>query len=313
MKIRDSRYPLLAKAKETNLKFQFIALFMVLTTHVGAQEAQGVAAENPTGGQQSQGDTSRQNGDIWKSALPVKIIEDPNQTSHTTEREIKSDKHEAEDLDAQVRAANAAEIGATATERQVTPTYAQAVFGFIGMLLLISTVIYTAKTYRLTVRSTRAQLRAYIFQNRFVINTHFDDSGVVFNFVVYIQNFGQTPARIKTSVASTRPVTDGNVDDITWLDSLNIDAPYVLPPGAERSIFRFNIPMADARKISNDYRLLYRTRIEYFEFMDDRIARCHTAEVFEVKTVADPGFIDKDMPPSAFFLFEAHSKGSSAT
>ena len=71
--------------------------------------------------------------------------------------------------------------------------------------------------------------------------------------------------------------------------------------------------MADAKKIGDSYRLFYRTRIEYFALMDESNALCHTAEVFEVRTLFDPELINKDMPPSAVFLFEAHSKGSSAT
>lgn len=62
--------------------------------------------------------------------LQVQIIESAADAEHTQEREAKSDKHEAEDLDAQVRAANAA-------EKQVRFAWVTTFLTFAGTVLLI--------------------------------------------------------------------------------------------------------------------------------------------------------------------------------
>lgn len=174
------------------MRFLLVALFMVLTTHVGAQEAQMMAAEGQaTIDKLSQGNADTSERNTWKSALPVKVIENPDDANHATERETKADKHDSEDLDAQVRGANAAERGATAAERQVVPTYAQAILGALGMVLLFAAFLYTKWTYDHSVSSSERQLRAYIAA-RTTIN--YDVRKGVFDIHVVGKNCGQTPA-----------------------------------------------------------------------------------------------------------------------
>ncbi|AZO68794.1 hypothetical protein [Mesorhizobium sp. M6A.T.Cr.TU.016.01.1.1] len=191
------------------MRFLFVALFMVLATHVSAQEAQGVATEGPAVDKKTQGNAEAGKGDAWKSALPVTIMESPDQANHASERETKSDKHEAEDLDAQVRAANAAERGATATERQVIPTYAQAIFGLIGMGLLVYTLILNSHATnaaakaaeaaiaanQIASRTSQIELRAWIgFNTWHLSGVGKIDSIDAFEIVFEWINTGSTPA-----------------------------------------------------------------------------------------------------------------------
>ncbi|MER9259010.1 hypothetical protein [Mesorhizobium sp. M0619] len=164
----------------------------------------------------------------WKSAFPVKIIENPVDAAHATEREAISDRHDAEDLDAQVRAADAAERGARASERQVLPTYAQAVFGLLGMGLLFYTLILNSRATNAAVEASKAAAAANkIAQDHFVADQRpwiaigapsvsiYSDDGTwpVIAVQIETQNLGRSPAlsvEIHVKVEFPRIIMDNN-------------------------------------------------------------------------------------------------------
>jgi cell division septation protein DedD len=110
--------------------------------------------------------------------LKVQIIESQVDVEHNQAREQKTDQHDAEDLDAQVRAANAA-------ERQIWFTKANMALAFIGTILIVATFWETRK-------ANRVQLRAYINVEYATIN--YGATGTAKTKVV-LKNTGQTPAR----------------------------------------------------------------------------------------------------------------------
>lgn len=87
--------------------------------------------------------------------LPIRIIEKPEDSKRAEDREAKSDKHDAEDLDAQRRSA-------TAAEEQVLPAWLGAALAGVGTILLVVNLFVLEADRRQTKRSAEAQLRAYV-------------------------------------------------------------------------------------------------------------------------------------------------------
>ena len=173
-----------------------IVFFLLAFTCVSAsaQNAARMPGEGPSVEEQvsSEPEPTQQQGET--PPFPVVILETPDQRDHATEREAKSDRHEADDLTTQQRAADAADRAATAADRQIVPAWAQAIFAFVSTVLLIATVIYTARTYHHTVRTNRAELRAYVGINS-LPEPEIDAHGMWIKVKVEYKNVGQTPAK----------------------------------------------------------------------------------------------------------------------
>jgi hypothetical protein len=110
--------------------------------------------------------------------VPIRIVENTDQTFHEQDREAKTDQHDSEDLEAQKRSA-------TATEEQVIPAWAAALFGFAGTALIAWTMWETR-------RYNRLQLRAYVSYKIEVL-----EGGLSEGFLKVREtytNTGQTPA-----------------------------------------------------------------------------------------------------------------------
>ena len=121
--------------------------------------------------------------------LQVRIIESPADAKRTLERESKSDKHDTEDLDAQIRSAKA-------TENQVLPTWLGAIFSFAGTGLLIWNLFVAEATLNETKSSNERQLRTYLGIKPIGYKTYFiEESGKrILEAKIRIKNYGQTPA-----------------------------------------------------------------------------------------------------------------------
>lgn len=182
--------------------------FMVLTTHVIAQEAPAVAAESPAIGKQAQG-SGDPKAKAWDSALPVKIIENPDQANHAAEREIKSDEHEASDLKAQQKAADAAERAAASSERQEDIAWWQMWLSVAGVVALVITIVFSMKSTNAAVKAADAalaanQIAAHTSQTQLrawigFVNLQIDriaKPGAIegFQFAFNWKNIGNTPA-----------------------------------------------------------------------------------------------------------------------
>lgn len=216
------------------------ALFMSLASHVVAQEAEGVSPESPTVQEQPNGGA----GQADTPSVPgfaVRILESAEEAEHRRDREQKSDQHEADDLAAQRKAADAAERSAATAEGQIIPTWIQAGVAVIGTAALLVTIIYSIRATRAAIRSAdlaeqalaiardtgKQQLRAYVSVSKIrFVGLH---DGPTARLEVVITNVGATPAlkvrsRVWTTVgagdsqgrifAGSPPDTEASVADL---------------------------------------------------------------------------------------------------
>lgn len=123
-------------------------------------------------------------------SVPVRVIESPVEADARKERENKSDQHEADDLAAQRKAADAAWKGAVASEGQISPAWWQVGIASIGTLLLLYTLWLTRESLRITRETSKRQLRAYLA----VSGCSLEEIPVGFVVTAEIRNSGQTPA-----------------------------------------------------------------------------------------------------------------------
>ncbi|MFK0692656.1 hypothetical protein ACFX5Q_31520 [Mesorhizobium sp. IMUNJ 23033] len=193
------------------MRFLFVVLFMVLATHVSAQEAQGVTAKAPSQQEGKDGKASDAQTRANEPPIPVRIIESPDDTQRTRDREAASDKHDSDDLKAQQKAADAADRAATATERQVVTAWWQVGVGIAGIIAILVTIGFTIRATNAAVRSANhadesarvaekallvsekianKQLRAYID----VADIKMEGDLFSPTIFISIKNFGQTPA-----------------------------------------------------------------------------------------------------------------------
>ncbi|RWF23784.1 MAG: hypothetical protein EOS64_10050 [Mesorhizobium sp.] len=137
--------------------------------------------------QESQGTTHR--------GVPVTIFETPEQAVHAADREKLSDTHDAADLDAQTRAANAAERSAATAERQELPAFVQIIFGGASTFVAIIALVVSFWTAITSIKTTQTQLRAYVSVFDFETTVTNQNVRPHIAFKVTFKNFGQTPAR----------------------------------------------------------------------------------------------------------------------
>jgi hypothetical protein len=140
-------------------------------------------------------------------SVPVRILENPDGAKHTLERETKSDQHDVDDLDAQRKAADAAERSAAATEWQKIPTLVQISIAVLGTIGLIGSLVlnsratnaaiaanaYTLKAIEQEQMNTRIQLRPYVYVSDAAIYWAEDYAAIIVE--INFKNFGQTPAK----------------------------------------------------------------------------------------------------------------------
>lgn len=153
----------------------------------------------------------------------VIIVETPSQAESAAEREKTSNEHDAADLDAQVRSANAAERSATTAEWQVIPTM---IISIVGTVVALIAVVFTVVSNRRSERIARAQTRAYLsFDGAWLIE-NLSQFGCKFN------NYGTTPAeKVVISIKVAVGVADQKRPDaLTWSDPIEL-APISVAPG----------------------------------------------------------------------------------
>lgn len=190
----------------------FATLGIALWSH--APYAQGVPAPSPTPQEQT-GATSA-SGQPSPPGIPVTIIETPEQAISRDAAAKEGREHDAKDLDAQIRAADAGERGATAAERQIIPTWLGAFLSLVGTGLVVWSLFEARRGNRIALQAVeqeqanaRIQARAYVGASDGGIALRPNDSLKV---GVTIKNVGQTPAanvkcwlQITTSLAEIGP------------------------------------------------------------------------------------------------------------
>lgn len=178
------------------MRVLFVALFMVLATHVGAQEAQGVAAEAPSQQEGKDGKANDTQPRANEPSIPVRIIESPEETQRTRDREAASDNHESDDLKAQQKAADAADRAATAAERQVVTAWWQVGVGIVGIAALVATIWLSVRSTNAAVRSANLAERVFTDIERpwVVIDINSVGAALANAMPISIVNHGRSPA-----------------------------------------------------------------------------------------------------------------------
>jgi hypothetical protein len=133
-----------------------VALFVVLSPHVWAQETQGVGEKTPSPKETENGNANPSQHNLWKSALKVVIVESPDQAKRTADRDQQSNAHDEADLQAQIAAAEASAKSAASAERQENLALFQLVLSGAGIIALLVTIYYTIKSANAAVDAARA-------------------------------------------------------------------------------------------------------------------------------------------------------------
>lgn len=162
-----------------------------------------------------------------QTPLPVQIIESPADAAHAQERETKTDKHDAEDLDAQVRAAKA-------TEKQILPAWVGAILTFAGTTLLVWNLTEARRANRIarealaqSERHAKQELQAYVLP---VGGNIMISSDGKLEVSITFKNCGQTPAHDVVTAMERALVLDG--DELKfdpWKEPINQSKGYIGP------------------------------------------------------------------------------------
>ena len=159
-----------------------------LTLWGQAPPAKGVPSPSPA--PKEQPSQSAQPGNGKPKPLAVTIAENTEQAEASERGEAESKQHDARDLDAQIRAANAA-------EEQIFPAWLGALLSFAGTALIVWTLILTRKANEITRSGQRAWMTDAVPVKTAAINSSF--AGMNYNnamgFHHVWENTGATPAR----------------------------------------------------------------------------------------------------------------------
>ena len=270
---------------------------------------QGVAQDHPTPVSRSDGAESDSGTTKQDFAVPVRIIESPEEAERTTANQRQAKEHDAADLDAQQRAAIAAEKSAEAAEWQKDPTKWQVRIGFVAALGLIISLVFTARSLRwarignentikaIAQEQANAQrsLRAYMgYEGRKIDVIDFRNPnprrgeneyiGLIFKFT----NSGATPARKvvissrKWSIAEDDPVPS---DKPNFEKPGGFDGSFIGPQtGVMGGKIEYDV--AELRGIYAQGRLpLVLARVDYIDMFD---AKHFTQEFFTIHYLKPP-------------------------
>ncbi|MER9556713.1 hypothetical protein [Mesorhizobium sp. M0323] len=132
-----------------------------------------MATEAPSQQEDKDGKANDTQPKSYEPSIPIRIIESPDETQRTRDREAAGDKHDSDDLKAQQKAADAADRAATAAERQVITAWWQVGVGIAGIIALLVTIgfsiratsaaVQAANSAEDTLKIIRATERAFVF------------------------------------------------------------------------------------------------------------------------------------------------------
>ncbi len=189
---------------------------------------EGVTKKPPAVKTQTKNNAARKQYPTEESPLPVREVQSPPDAEHTKDRETKSDAHDAADLDAQIRSADA-------VEKQVAPTTATAWLTFAGTVLLIWNLVVARGANRISQDTAKHQLRAYLGT---IIATDGNSKGFDWDkfgrFIgpqVGYRNFGQTPASNVTCVTRAKVLTETESAANEWNVEQPLGMDSVIHPG----------------------------------------------------------------------------------
>ncbi|MCZ4430721.1 hypothetical protein O3S81_13530 [Agrobacterium sp. SOY23] len=158
------------------------------------------------------------------SPFPVIIVESGEQADASKGKEVETREHDARELDAQIRAANAA-------EKQIFPAWIGVLVGAIGTVLLVWTLFETRKAAKAawdaadSARNALHSDRAWITPNEVWADFVDDDGNEKIQCGIRWENTGRSPAlRVKfgSHISFVGPNAKANVVKIV----MPSDAPY---------------------------------------------------------------------------------------
>ena len=153
-----------------------------------APNEQGIAKPTPSIKSYGSNETSNTESKASQFSLPVQIIQNQIEADHTQERERKSDEHDAKDLDAQIRAANAA-------ERQIWIACSGVILTALGTVLLILNLWLSRQANTLSRDTLIAQTRPWLTVDNVTLKwMKIDENEVRVEVLFVVKNSGQSPA-----------------------------------------------------------------------------------------------------------------------
>lgn len=160
--------------------------------------------------------------------LAVQIVQTPVQAESDARREAEARKHDAKDLEAQERAA-------TAAEKQISPAWTAAILSFLGTCLLVWTVWETRKANGIAREHMTTDLRAWVVSTKVssgvigAIRFAGEDYPEGIGATLHLANRGRTPA-LQCNMWSDLKVV--GVDDPVpeFVGTPNADRPAVVAP-----------------------------------------------------------------------------------
>jgi hypothetical protein len=168
--------------------------------------AQGVPTPGPPPKEQTEkaSDTSAQH----PSNITVTIFETLEQAKAREATESKSQNHDEKDLQAQIKAADASERGATAAEWQIVPTWLGAIFSFVSALLLIYSITLNRKATNAAIKMVETD-RAWMVLDSITCDGKINLTTSRYHFKITWINSGKSPAvKIYITNASTTVLND---------------------------------------------------------------------------------------------------------
>ena len=121
---------------------------------LGGQSPRAERVASPTPAPKEQAQKSAQGRQSTPAPLAVTVVESPEQAVSAARAQSESRAHDARDLEAQVRAADAA-------EKQILPSWLAAFLSFIGTCLIIWTLLETQKANKIARDAAKAD-RAWL-------------------------------------------------------------------------------------------------------------------------------------------------------
>jgi hypothetical protein len=267
------------------MRLKFAVLMLVFSASLASAQPpkdKGVAAPPPPVKSEANKSGDQSYRPTLQSPLPVRIIQGADEAEDAKTHETKSDNHDAEDLKAQQKAADAA-------EKQILPSWLGAILSFLGTVLIVWSLCESRQANRIaraaleqSERFTRTELRAYVYgtglQTQQVIGNRMTAAGgvnVVEGYEIWLpfENFGATPAhnlRMLVTVL-THPMNEEHdflpvVWD--WHNSL------IVGPGEKRHTGRVLVPINDViGSWRREYEIAVRIHFEYTDVLEPEIVR----------------------------------------
>ena len=151
---------------------------------LGGQSPSALGVPSPSPPPKEQAAQPARDRDGNPKPLAVTIVEGPEQAKSGEAREAESDKHDARDLDAQIRAADAA-------EKQIFPAWLAAILSAVGTFLIVWTLLLTRRANAISRDASRAWLSITVSESgKFWLSA----DKLEFYFDNILENHGDAPA-----------------------------------------------------------------------------------------------------------------------